>query len=275
MSDRRTTPANGRVAALHLQGQVQADTYVAGTPATVIAPVVDLCRAPDGPRERQVLLGTGVTVYEDREGWVFVQSAQDDYVGYVRTNDLGPATTPTHRVATLGTHAYAAEDIKSGDLMALPFGARVTVTAERAKFWETSQGYIPKKHLRPLNRPFTDPATVAQLHFGVPYLWGGNSTRGIDCSGLVQAALLGCDIACPGDSDMQRAALGVALDEDALLQRGDLIFWRGHVGMMVDADTMVHANAHHMAVAYESVTVAILRIITQGGGAITARKRLG
>ncbi len=275
MSDRRTTLANGRVAASHLQGQVQADAYVVGDPASIADAVVDLCRAPAGLRERQLLLGNPVSVYEIRDGWAFVQSSLDQYVGYIRVAALGAATTPTHRVGTFATHAYAGEDIKSGDLMALPFGARIAVTAERSKFYETPQGYIPKKHLRPLDRPFTDPATVAQLHFGVPYLWGGNSTRGIDCSGLVQAALLACDIACPGDSDLQRAALGAELDAVTPLQRGDLLFWKGHVGMMVDADTLIHANAHHMAVAYEPVAAAILRIAAQGGGDVTARRRLG
>ena len=275
MSDRRTTPANGRVAASHLQGQVQADAFVAGNPASIAAAVVDLCRVPGGLRDRQLLLGTPVSVYEIRDGWAFVQSGLDQYVGYVRVAAVGAATPPTHRVGTLATHAYAGEDIKSGDLMALTFGARVAVSAERSRFYETPQGYIPKKHLRPLDRPFTDPATVAQLHFGVPYLWGGNSTGGIDCSGLVQAALLACDIACPGDSDMQRVALGAELDAGAPLQRGDLLFWAGHVGMMVDAETLIHANAHHMAVAYEPVATAILRIAAQGGGDVTARRRLG
>jgi cell wall-associated NlpC family hydrolase len=156
----------------------------------------------------------------------------------------------------------------------LPFGAEVTVTDERQKVFETPHGFIAKKHLRPLDRPFSDPATVAQLFFGVPYLWGGNSTRGIDCSGLVQAAYHACGHACDGDSDMQCEGLGTALTEDAPLQRGDLIFWEGHVAMMVDAETMIHANAHHMAVVYEGLAQATLRIKTQGDGDILARRRV-
>ena len=115
---------------------------------------------------------------------------------------------------------------------------------------------------------------MAQLHFGVPYLWGGNSIWGIDCSGLVQAAMLAVGKPCPGDSDQQEAALGDALMPDAALMRGDLVFWKGHVGMMVDADTMIHANAHHMAVAYEPIRSATLRVEAQGDGPVTARRRL-
>lgn len=274
MTDRRLTPANGRTAALYLKGIVPADSYTAGTVQTVTQPVTDLCAAPAGARDRQLLLGAAVTTFDTRDGWSFVQAKADNYVGYVRADALGAASTPTHRVGTLATHAYATESFKSPDLLALPFGTALTVTAERAKFWETPQGYIPKKHLRPLDRPFTDPATIAQLHYGVPYLWGGNSTYGIDCSGLVQAALLACNIPCAADSDMQQSGLGTDIPDDAPLQRGDLMFWKGHIGMMVDDETLIHANAHHMAVAYEPIANAILRIKAQGDGEVTARKRL-
>ncbi len=272
MTDRRQHPANGRVAALHLQGQVTADRFVQGTAAQVAVPVADLLDAPEGARERQKLLGEAVTVYEDRAGWSFVQGA-DGYTGYIISTALRAPDQPTHRVASFATHAYHAADLKSGDRCSLPFGARVRVTDERKAFAETPQGFVPKGHLRPLERPFGDPVTLAQLHFNVPYLWGGNSTRGIDCSGLVQAAFLACDLPCPADSDMQCDALGQPLAEDAPRQRGDLIFWEGHVGIMVDADTLIHANAHHMAVAYEPLDRAIRRIEAQGDGAVIARKR--
>lgn len=271
MSDRRLTPANARVAAMHLAGEVTAERYVEGWPAMIAAPVVDLCNAPDGARDRQVLLGAEVTVFEDRTGWSFVQ-AGDGYVGYVRSALIGACTAPTHFIGTAATHAYRDEDFKSGDVCALPFGARVTVQDERRKFFETNVGFVPKSHLRGLDRPFSDPATVAQLHFGVPYLWGGNSTRGLDCSGLIAAALRACSIPCPADSDMQRDGLGQAFEGD--YQRGDLVFWQGHVGMMVDHETMLHANAYHMATVYEPIARAILRIEAQGDGPVIARKRL-
>ena len=159
--------------------------------------------------------------------------------------------------------------------MHLCFGAQVRVVVERHKMFETDVGFIPKKHLRPVDRPFADPVTVAQLFFGAPYLWGGNSRLGIDCSGLVQAGLMACGIFCPGDSDLQMADVGEALDSDAPLQRGDLLFWKGHVGIMVDADVMLHANAHHMAVAYEPLAAATIRIEAQGDGACLMRKRVG
>lgn len=269
--DRRLTPANGRVAALYLAGTVAAERYLAGWAASVMRPVVDLRAAPDGPRDRQLLLGAAVTVFEDRDGWSFVQAA-DGYVGYLRSADIGPETAPTHFVATLATHAYEAEDFKSPDLLHLPFGVRLTVTDERKKFFETNYGFVPKKHLRPLDQPMQDPVTVAQLHFGVPYLWGGNSSLGIDCSGLVSIGLRACGIACPADSDMQRNGLGSDFTGD--YKRGDLVFWKGHVGMMVDAETLIHANAHHMAVAYEPIAQAVLRIEAQGDGPVIARKRL-
>lgn len=274
MSDRRLTPANGRVAASHLKGQVQAEVYTNGEAAAIGQVVVDLCAIPAGKRDRQLLMGAAVTVYERRDGWAFIQSKRDGYVGSVREAALVAGVVPTHRVSTPATHAYATESFKAPDLLHLPFGAEVEVLDERHKFFETPHGFIPKKHLRPLGQVFQDPATVAQLFFGVPYLWGGNSTRGIDCSGLMQAAFHACGHLCAGDSDMQMDGLGVALEDGAPLRRGDLIFWKGHVAMMVDGDTMIHANAHHMAVVYEGLAQATLRIRAQGDGEILARRRV-
>lgn len=275
MTDRRLTPANGRVAAQYLKGIVTADAFVTGRPHRIAWSLVDLCTTPGGRRDRQLLLGAGVTVFEVRDGWAFVQADADGYVGYVQHRALGEGDAPTHVVGTAATHAYAGESFKSADQMHLSFGAQVKVVDERHKMFETTVGFIPKKHLRPLDRPFTDPVTVAQLFFGTPYLWGGNSRLGIDCSGLVQAALRGCAIPCPGDSDLQLTDLGTDIAPDAALVRGDLIFWKGHVGMMVDPDVMLHANAHHMVAAYEPLADATLRIKAQGDGDVIGRKRLG
>lgn len=274
MSDPRRTPANGRVAATHLHGQVEAEQFTDGAPAEVTAIVANLRRAPDGARDRQLLLGTRITVFEQRERWCYVQSTLDGYVGYLRSDHLGSVSTPSHRVSTPATHAYTSDDMKTPELCALPFGARLTVTNETRKFFETPLGFVPKKHLRPLDMPFSDPVSVAQMFFGTPYLWGGNSIWGIDCSGLVQAGCLACGLPCPGDSDMQEAELGERLPDDAPLQRGDAVFWKGHVGWMVDEATLLHANAHAMAVAYEPFDQACLRIQAQGDGTVTARRRV-
>ncbi len=273
--DRRLTPANDRVAASSLQGQVAATTFTDGTPAQIGQPVADLCRAPQGARDRQLQFGTPVTVFERRDGWGFVQSGIDGYVGYVREAALIASADATHRVSVPATHLYAAADLKSPDRFWLSFGARLRIVSAEGAFFETDQGlFVPKPHVRPLNAPMHDPVTVAQMHFGAPYLWGGNSMQGIDCSGLVQAACQACGIDCPGDSDLQMAELGTALPPETPPQRGDLLFWKGHVAMVVDADTMIHANAHHMAVAYEPIKAAILRIEEQGEGPVLAHKRL-
>lgn len=270
MTDPRLTPSNGRVAAERLRGVVKADRFLPGERRRVSVPVADLDGSPGGMRDRQLLWGEGVVLYEARDGMAFVEAERDGYVGYVSAVALAPPRAPTHRVAVPATHLYRDDDMKSPDLRHLSFGSLVTVEAEGRRFWETPEGYIPKPHLRPLSRPFTDPAAVAQLHFGVPYLWGGNSILGIDCSGLVQAACLSCGIACGGDSDLQE---GLGSEVEGPVRRGDLVFWRGHVAMAVDADTIVHANAHHMAVAYEGLGAAIRRIEAQGDGGVTARRR--
>lgn len=248
----------------------------AGAPRRVAVPVADLLRAADGPRDRQLQMGVEVVPYQSEGGMTYVQATRDGYCGFIKSTTLDEtALPPTHIVSSRATHLYEDEDFKSREVMSLGFGASLCVTAERRKFYETPFGYVPKSHLRPLDRPFNDPAMIAQLHFGTPYLWGGNSVFGIDCSGLVQAALSACGLPCAGDSDLQEASLETDVAMDAPYLRADILFWKGHVGMMVDERTLIHANAHHMAVAYEPIQNAILRIEAQNGGPVTSRKRLG
>lgn len=270
--DRRLTPANTRAALDSLRGTVQADRFTKGEAASLIAPVTDLLASPEGKRERQVLWGEAVTVIDRHAGWAFVQAAKDGYCGYLPEAALGPAQHPTHRVSAPATHLYDAPKVQARDLAALSFGSLVTVLEIGEKFAETPQGFIPAKHLRPLDHPFDDPVGVAELFLGTPYLWGGNSRFGLDCSGLVQAALVACGKPCAGDSDLQ-LTIGRELAPDEPLKRGDLIFWKGHVALVVDPETLIHANGHSMSVAYEGIAACIARVIAQEGNPVLARRR--
>ena len=280
MSDRRLTPANGRVAAAHLRGLVEAEHFSEGRRATIRPSVANLLESPGGRRERQLLHGAEVVEYEDVDGWSFVQSLADGYVGYLRSDmvndDLAdePAMAATHRVVTRATHAYRQPDIKSREALWLSLGARVEVTGRDETFLHTTSGYVPARHLAPLEETATDPVAVAERLLGTPYLWGGNSSQGIDCSGLVQGALLLCGCDCPADSDLQQAALGDTLPPDTEPRRGDLLFWKGHVAWVAGPDLLLHANAHHMAVAFEPLVAAVARIEANGDGPVTRHARL-
>ena len=240
-------------------------------PAQIIRPVVDLCRSPSGPRDRQLLFGDTITLLHKAAGWSYVQATKDGYCGYVTSDSHATPVTPTHRVNSPATHAYATADFKSPDLMNLSHGSQVSVISQTGNFSKTGLGFIPSVHLDPVDDYANDPAAIASLYLGTPYLWGGNSRLGIDCSGLVQAALLACAIPCPGDSDMQ-----MALGQDATTpyKRNDLLFWKGHVALVTDPDTLIHANAASMSTTYEKIETAITRIQTQGDGPVTAHRRL-
>ena len=242
--------------------------------ATIDVPVVDLTRGIGGRRDRQLLYGDAVTILNRRNGHALLQATKDGYCGTVPETALGPARAPTHQVTALASHAYDEASFKSPDKAYLSFGSHLTALSETPTFVETEIGFVPRQHLRPVDASATDPAAIAALFVGTPYLWGGNSCLGIDCSGLVQAACLACDIPCPGDSDQQEIELGTGLSEDAPLRRNDLVFWRGHVALVFDDTTFVHANAGHMAVVFEPIAEAIERIETQGDGRPTNRKRL-
>lgn len=276
--DRRLTPANARVAASALRGQVQAASFVDGWTRHVAAPVVALRNEPAGRRERELLRGDTVTVFEDRDGWSFVQAARDGYVGYLPSDDLHQMDAPDLRVCVRATHAYSAADLKSPDMMHLSFGTRLRHMGQKGQeehFTLTDAGHVPTGHLAPIDRHEDDPVSVATLLLGTPYLWGGNSALGIDCSGLVQAACLACGIPCPGDSDLQAAGLGLPVTNGSAPRRGDLVFWKGHVAWVAGPDMILHANAHHMAVAYEGLAEAVARIEAQGGGPVTGHRRPG
>ena len=269
--DRRLTPFSGRIAHVSLQGRIDAP-LTEGEQVEITAPLVDLLTRPSGPRDRQLLFGDSVTVIDRDQGFAYVMAAKDRFCGWVAEATLGPASTPTHRVATPSTHLYSGPKVQAAERHALYLNSRVTVTGQDGKWAITPKGYVPASHLAPLDQPAKDHVAVAEMLLHTPYLWGGNSTAGIDCSGLAQAALLAAGIPCPGDSDLQES-VGQAIAETAPLHRGDLIFWHGHVALLTGPDQIIHANGKTMSVAYESLSDAIARIDAQGEGMPIARRR--
>lgn len=270
--DRREILANSRVAHSALRGQIDAPEFADLTGAEIAVPLADLLSAPGGTRDRQLLLGDRFEVLERHEGFAFGRAVKDGYCGYLRETGLCACTQVSHWVAAPGSHLYSEASVQAAETRWVSFGSRVRVLGQSGSFAETPHGFIPSCHLQRLGSWYSEPVEVAGLFLGVPYLWGGNSLAGLDCSGLVQAALLACGQACPGDSDQQQA-LGADIPPEAALQRGDLLFWKGHVAMMVDADVLIHANGHFMATVIEPAQDAIARIAAGSGGDVIARRR--
>jgi cell wall-associated NlpC family hydrolase len=228
--------------------------------------------------ETQALYGEDAIVFEENEGWAWAQLKRDSYVGYMPANALGPEAPPTHRIAALSTFIYPKPSIKAPPLMALPLGARVEVVKSEGDFCALAGGgFVYARHAAPLGAFEPDFVAVAERFLEAPYLWGGRTAQGLDCSALVQNALAAAGRAAPRDTDMLEAALGSSIAfEDSLagLQRGDLVFWKGHIGVMRDAATLLHASGWHMQVIAEPLAGARDRILAQGGGAITSIRRL-
>jgi len=205
------------------------------------------------------------------------QLAADGYVGWLSANALSPAgPSATHKVTALRTFAFPGPSIKLPPLEALPLGARVAIARFEDRLAVTRSGtYVSAPHLAPLDFVEPDFVAVAERFLGVPYLWGGKTALGLDCSGLVQVALTATGRICPRDSDMQEQALGALVPhaEEGALQRGDLVFWKGHVAIVRDGATLIHANAFHMAVAIEPLGEAITRI-SEAGSEITSVRRI-
>lgn len=235
--------------------------------------VVNLLRKPNGARDRQLLLGAEVTVFSREEGWAYVQSDADGYCGFVGVSSLIAPQPLTHKIAASGSHGYQAANMKSIDRCALSHGSKLSTLGEKDAFINTKHGFVPQQHIVEIDVFEDDPAQVAAQFVGAPYLWGGNSMWGIDCSGLVQAACAACGIPCGGDSDMQEADLGELLPDGSIPQRNDVLFWKGHVALVWDDETLIHANSYDMATVYEPIEEAIARI-AKTDGPITAHRRL-
>lgn len=280
--DRRITPARSDLAAEHLRGTVNVPRYTSGVSMHVIAPSVRLTRepCPDSGTETEALCGENVIAYEpdNGEGYAWVQLQRDGYVGYLSREALAMGeNAPSHRICVPRSFAYPAPNLKTPPLCALSLNSLVKVADQTGDYLRTREGWhIHVRHMRPCDSTEPDFVTVAEGFLGVPYLWGGKTSLGLDCSGLVQVAMQAAGLVAPRDSDQQERALGapIAITPDLTgLQRGDLIFWKGHVGIMRDAVTLLHANGYHMLVASEPLVEAQARILAVSFGPITSIRR--
>lgn len=282
--DRRLNAIRPDLADGRLEGQVEAERFVEGVRRQLVAPVTGLKRAPrhDAPTDTELLFGETVLLFEDNgEGWGWVQADLDGYVGYAPMQSLSPVpAAATHRVRVPRTFRYPGADMKLPPLDTLSMGSLVSVVGETSTRGTdyallADSAAVILGHLLPVDDAASDYVAVAETMIHAPYLWGGRSGFGVDCSGLVQLAMGMAGTAVPRDTDMQEASIGVALDEDwrsADLRRGDLIFWKGHVAIMTDASTILHANGHSMTVAREPLKQAVDRIARLYGRPTSARR---
>ncbi|QFU17446.1 C40 family peptidase [Microvirga thermotolerans] len=279
--DRRTTPVRADLADERLRGLVEAERFTAGTHRRIACAVTSLHRhpSPEAPVDTQAIWGESVTVYDEHEGWAWVQLHDDGYVGYLRSDDLGaPDPEPTHRVRALRTFVYPGPNLKLPHGGWLTLNSKVAVAEIEGDYARLATGgFVYAPHLSALGTWESDPVAVAERFLHTPYLWGGKTSLGLDCSGLAQTALSAAGIAAPRDSDMQEARLGTPVPVTpglSGLQRGDLVFWKGHVGLMVDATRLIHATGHTMQVLVEPLSVAEERIRLTSYGPISSVKRL-
>jgi cell wall-associated NlpC family hydrolase len=278
--DPRVNVWRADLAAENLRGVVEVPRYARAKLRQVAWPIAPLRRKPVAAAglDTELLFGEAVSVYDEAEGWAWLQAEGDRYVGYMPAAALQERTAAlTHLVSALGTFVYPVADIKAPPLMHLSLGSQLAIAERQEQFSRLATGgFIVNRHITEQDRPARDFVEIAERFIGTPYLWGGRTRIGLDCSGLLQLSLLAAGKPAPRDSDMQENNLGRRLEVSGNfegLERGDLVFWKGHVGIMVDGVIMVHANAHHMAVAAEPLHEAASRI-AKTGSRITSIRRL-
>ncbi|HEX4272604.1 MAG TPA: NlpC/P60 family protein [Rhizomicrobium sp.] len=274
--DKRVTPARPDLAASHLKGKVEADRFVEGQALQVHRGRITLWDSPyPGKRQDSELLwGDIFTVYDRVSGWAWGQSAMDGYVGWVDYDDVVPVFSGGgHHVTALMTPLLTKPDLKTPVWDMLPMNAQVTVTGRESGYACIAPNlYVYEKHLSS-GPDANDWVAIAERFVGVPYVWGGKTAAGLDCSGLIQTALQAVGKAAPRDTDMMEKALGErTLETSEPLQRGDLVFWKGHMGVMLDNHRLLHANAFHMLVAIEPLADAIPRINAVAGPVTSVRR---
>jgi cell wall-associated NlpC family hydrolase len=274
MADRRITPARPDLAALHLKGALEAERFVEGQKLMSLRGHVPMRVRPESycSQETELLCGELFTVYEQKNGWAWGQLASDGYVGYVHTLSLAPYLEPSHRVAAPSTPVLTAPDVKAACTQFLPMNALVRLEKECGDFFQTNTGFLSYRHVVSVSEHAADFVSVAESFLHVPYVWGGKTVTGMDCSGLIQTSLQAAGISAPRDTDMMEQALGVPVDREEI-KRGDMVFWKGHMGVMLDSKRLLHANAFHMEVFAEDLDQAAARI-EKSAGPITSIKRL-
>ena len=279
LPDPRRHAYRAGLAAASLRGRVEAPRYVEGVRRQVEVPALPLRREPrfDAILDTEALFGETLTLFDESEGWAWVQLSRDGYVGYMPSEGLTTeVTTSTHRVAALRTYVYASPDIKTPPLALLSLNALLSVTGEEGRFLAlNSGGFVIAAHAAKLDEPARDFVDVALGFRGTPYLWGGRTSLGVDCSGLVQLSHEAVGLPCPRDADMQSKEVGRELDwhGGGALARGDLVFWDGHVGIMTSGQNLVHASAYQMMVVEEALAEARARIAAAKGGEIIGVRR--
>jgi NlpC/P60 family/Bacterial dipeptidyl-peptidase Sh3 domain len=272
--DERVHAVRGDLADLALAGQLFVPHYAKPMPMTCIVPNVAVMATArqDGKQISELLLGEDFMVVDMAGEWAWGFCRHDHYVGYVTLSSLASASdAPVLVVCVRAVNVYAEPRRDAAITLTLPMGAKITGNPH-GDFVETALGYVA---IGALDQPFSDAASVAEALLGVPYHWGGRSGHGIDCSGLIQLSLgLSTGMAAPRDSDQQQESLGIVLPDDAQLQRGDIIFFPGHVGIMADSETLVHATMHYGETVTEPLLETIARIGVDHPQPVLARKRI-